>query len=256
MGAELPRANTGGNEDFEMLADSGAFALAQDQLSQDGEVDYEFYDWAVSTESDERGGDGFVKRTSYLAGLIGAGALLAAPLAGGRRAGGRGIAGIPGHRGFERSGLAATTWRPPTWTRSQKDARRPARPPIPPRPRRATGQRRKANHDIATPLAADGNPAGAVRVAVCACGRRGPRRPGRRRSGHDRAALLPGRICHRTSRNCCTLMQRTGTRCPPARQQALSRGAQSLAVDGPGGSARRRASDSRPGKNYRKNVGR
>ena len=58
MGAELPRANAGGNEDLEMLADSGAFALAQDQLSQDGEVDYEFYDWAVSTESDERGGTG------------------------------------------------------------------------------------------------------------------------------------------------------------------------------------------------------
>lgn len=58
MGAELPRGNIGGNEDLEMLADSGAFALAQDQLSQDGEVDYEFYDWAVSTESDERGGTG------------------------------------------------------------------------------------------------------------------------------------------------------------------------------------------------------
>ena len=58
MGADLPRGNTGGSEDFEMLADSGAFALAQDQLSQDGEVDYEFYDWAVSTENDERGGTG------------------------------------------------------------------------------------------------------------------------------------------------------------------------------------------------------
>jgi hypothetical protein len=56
-GAELPQANAGGGEDFEMLADSGAFALAQDQLSQGGDVDYEFYDWAVHAAQDERGGE-------------------------------------------------------------------------------------------------------------------------------------------------------------------------------------------------------
>ena len=57
VGPELARGNAGGSEDFEMLADSGAFALAQDELSQDGEVDYEFYDWAVNTERDERGAE-------------------------------------------------------------------------------------------------------------------------------------------------------------------------------------------------------
>jgi Protein of unknown function (DUF3619) len=57
LGSELPQANSGGGEDFEMLADSGAFALAQDQLSQGGDVDYEFYDWAVNADQDERGGE-------------------------------------------------------------------------------------------------------------------------------------------------------------------------------------------------------
>ncbi len=57
LGTELPQASAGGGEDFEMLADSGAFALAQDQLSQGGDVDYEFYDWAVHAAQDERGGE-------------------------------------------------------------------------------------------------------------------------------------------------------------------------------------------------------
>lgn len=56
-GSDLPRASTNGGEDFEMLADSGAYALAQDQLSQGGDVDYEFYAWAVNTAQDERGGE-------------------------------------------------------------------------------------------------------------------------------------------------------------------------------------------------------
>jgi hypothetical protein len=57
LGPELPQANSGSGEDFEMLADSGAFALAQDQLAQGGDVDFEFYDWAVTTAQDERGGE-------------------------------------------------------------------------------------------------------------------------------------------------------------------------------------------------------
>ncbi|HEV7432789.1 MAG TPA: DUF3619 family protein [Steroidobacteraceae bacterium] len=57
LGADLPQASAGGGDDYEMLADSGAFALAQDQLMQGGEVDYEFYDWAVNTAQDERGGE-------------------------------------------------------------------------------------------------------------------------------------------------------------------------------------------------------
>ena len=57
LGSELPQVNSGGGEDFEMLADSSAFALAQDQLSQGGDVDYEFYDWAVNSAQDERGGE-------------------------------------------------------------------------------------------------------------------------------------------------------------------------------------------------------
>jgi hypothetical protein len=56
-GSESPQANSGGGEDFEMLADSSAFALAQDQLAPGGDVDYEFYDWAVNTDQDERGGE-------------------------------------------------------------------------------------------------------------------------------------------------------------------------------------------------------
>jgi len=54
-GSDLPQPNSAG-EDFEMLADSSAFALAQDQLAQ-GEVDYEFYDWAVNGAQDERGAE-------------------------------------------------------------------------------------------------------------------------------------------------------------------------------------------------------
>jgi len=56
-GADFAHGSAGSNEDIEMLADSGAYALAQDQLSKDGDVDYEFYDWAVSTEREERGGE-------------------------------------------------------------------------------------------------------------------------------------------------------------------------------------------------------
>jgi len=55
-GPELPQANATG-EDFEMLADSGGLALAQDQLSAGGDVDYEFYDWAAHADPDERGGE-------------------------------------------------------------------------------------------------------------------------------------------------------------------------------------------------------
>jgi len=54
--AELPQATAGG-EDFEMLADSSAFALVQDQLSPGGDVDYEFYDWAVNAAQDDRGAE-------------------------------------------------------------------------------------------------------------------------------------------------------------------------------------------------------
>ena len=55
-GSDWPQANAGG-EDIEMLADSSAFALAQDQLAQGGDDDYEFYDWAVNGAQDERGGE-------------------------------------------------------------------------------------------------------------------------------------------------------------------------------------------------------
>ena len=54
-GSDLTQPNTAG--DFEMLADSSAFALAQDQLTQGEEVDYEFYDWAVNGAPDERGSE-------------------------------------------------------------------------------------------------------------------------------------------------------------------------------------------------------
>ena len=53
-GPEVAQPNSAG-EDFEMLADSGALALAQDQLGQGEAVDYEFYDWAVNGAQDERG---------------------------------------------------------------------------------------------------------------------------------------------------------------------------------------------------------
>lgn len=56
-GSGLPQASSGASEDFEMLADSSAFALAQDQLGQGGEVGYDFYDWAVNAAQDERGGE-------------------------------------------------------------------------------------------------------------------------------------------------------------------------------------------------------
>jgi hypothetical protein len=52
-----PQATSGASEDFEMLADSSALALAQDQLGQGDDVDYEFYDWAVNAGEDEHGGE-------------------------------------------------------------------------------------------------------------------------------------------------------------------------------------------------------
>ena len=52
---ELQQASLAGGEDLELLADRDALALAQDQAVQDGEVDYEFYDWAVNTEQDASG---------------------------------------------------------------------------------------------------------------------------------------------------------------------------------------------------------
>jgi hypothetical protein len=56
-GLDLPQPSSGNGEDFEMLADSSALALAQDQLTPGAEVDYEFYDWAVNGAQDERGGE-------------------------------------------------------------------------------------------------------------------------------------------------------------------------------------------------------
>jgi len=37
--------------DMELLADRDALALAQDQAAPEGELDYEFYDWAVKQRS-------------------------------------------------------------------------------------------------------------------------------------------------------------------------------------------------------------
>jgi len=54
----LQQASVAGGEDLELLADRDALALAQDQAVQDGELDYEFYDWAVYTEQDTGGGLG------------------------------------------------------------------------------------------------------------------------------------------------------------------------------------------------------
>ena len=51
---ELQQAAVGG-EDLELLADRDALALAQDQASQDADLDYEFYDWAVSAARDSGG---------------------------------------------------------------------------------------------------------------------------------------------------------------------------------------------------------
>jgi hypothetical protein len=56
-GLDVPQPASGSGEDFEMLADSSAFALAQDQQTPGAEVDYEFYDWAVNGAQDERGGE-------------------------------------------------------------------------------------------------------------------------------------------------------------------------------------------------------
>ena len=53
---ELQQAATGGGEDLELLADSDALALAQDQPAQDPELDYEFYDWAVREAQQEGAG--------------------------------------------------------------------------------------------------------------------------------------------------------------------------------------------------------
>ena len=59
LGPGVAQTGSGGSEDFEMLADSSAFALAQDQdqPGQGGDVDYEFYDWAVYAADDEHGGE-------------------------------------------------------------------------------------------------------------------------------------------------------------------------------------------------------
>ena len=42
-------------DDLELLADRDALALAQDQSAPGADVDYEFYDWAVSTAQEETG---------------------------------------------------------------------------------------------------------------------------------------------------------------------------------------------------------
>ena len=55
---EGQQASVASGEDLELLADRDALALAQDQAAQEGELDYEFYDWAVSTAQDPAGGLG------------------------------------------------------------------------------------------------------------------------------------------------------------------------------------------------------
>jgi len=55
---ELQQASVVSGEDLELLADRDALALAQDQAAPEGELDYEFYDWAVNTEQDTSGGLG------------------------------------------------------------------------------------------------------------------------------------------------------------------------------------------------------
>jgi hypothetical protein len=52
---ELQQASVAGGEDLELLADRDGLALAQDQAAQEGEVDYEFYDWAVNSGQDTGG---------------------------------------------------------------------------------------------------------------------------------------------------------------------------------------------------------
>ena len=54
-GPEVPQASVGNGEDLELLADRDGLALAQDQAAPEGELDYEFYDWAVSTAQDSSG---------------------------------------------------------------------------------------------------------------------------------------------------------------------------------------------------------
>jgi hypothetical protein len=55
---EVQQASVASGEDLELLADRDGLALAQDQAAPEGELDYEFYDWAVSTEQDSSGGLG------------------------------------------------------------------------------------------------------------------------------------------------------------------------------------------------------
>jgi len=54
----IQQAGVASGEDLELLADRDALALAQDQAAPEGELDYEFYDWAVNTEQDSSGGLG------------------------------------------------------------------------------------------------------------------------------------------------------------------------------------------------------
>ena len=51
-----PQPGTGNGDDLELLADSDALALAQDQGTQGQDVDYDFYEWAV-TAADDPGSD-------------------------------------------------------------------------------------------------------------------------------------------------------------------------------------------------------
>jgi hypothetical protein len=55
---EIQQAGAARGEDLELLADRDGLALAQDQAAPEGELDYEFYDWAVSTAQDTGGGLG------------------------------------------------------------------------------------------------------------------------------------------------------------------------------------------------------
>lgn len=53
---ELPQASVASGDDLELLADRDALALAQDQTAQDQDIDYEFYNWAVTAAQDEGNG--------------------------------------------------------------------------------------------------------------------------------------------------------------------------------------------------------
>jgi len=55
---EMQQAGMANGEDLELLADRDALALAQDQAAPEGELDYEFYDWAVNNDQDNGGGLG------------------------------------------------------------------------------------------------------------------------------------------------------------------------------------------------------